>query len=130
MRKHATTTLGETKKSILIVDDNQDITNMLSILLLKLGNPVYCAYDGAQALTMYDTYKPSIVILDIGLPDMSGYDVGRALQERNHGLPLLLIALTGYGQHEDETRSARAGFNYHLTKPVPINVLKRIIELA
>ena len=118
------------KRAVLIVDDNQDAANLLSILILKMGYPVYSAYDGAEAIQVYRTYKPQIVILDIVLPDMTGYDVAAALKKEGADESTMFVALTGYGQREDELRSAKAGFRYHLTKPVSISILEHIIQLS
>ena len=114
-------------RRILIVDDNQDAAESLAMLLELMGHVVRQAHDGMQALAAAHEFIPDLVLLDIGLPGMSGYDVAHALR----GHPLFretrLIALTGYGSDEDRHRSRAAGFHHHLVKPVELAALEPIL---
>jgi two-component system CheB/CheR fusion protein len=103
---------------ILIVDDNVDATDMLAGILRLVGHDVQVAYSGQSALEVAMEFQPTIVLLDIGLPEMNGYEVARRLRQRPQSKDTLLIAMTGYGQDSDLQRSTQAGFDYHLVKPV------------
>ena len=113
-------------KTILIVDDNEPAAKGLATLLSRSGHTALIALTGKEALEKVASLKPDVVILDIGLPDMSGYEVVqkiRALPEH----PRKLIALTGYGQDEDKSKSAEAGFDAHLTKPVSLADVEAVL---
>ena len=114
-------------RRILVVDDNEDAAEMLSIVLRQSGYQTQSAYRGRSAIAAVDEWAPQVVILDIGLPDMNGYEVARQL--RNGGGPegLQLIALTGWGTHEDKRKAMDAGFDVHLTKPVDAVELQRVL---
>jgi CheY-like chemotaxis protein len=103
---------------VLVVDDNVDAAEMLAHLLDADGHEVRVAHDPAGALSMIERFTPQIALLDIGLPAMDGYELGLQLRERINGAGCRLIALTGYGQPSDRSRSARAGFEAHLVKPI------------
>jgi CheY-like chemotaxis protein len=109
---------------VLIVDDNRDAADSLSMLLQFEGRRTLCAYSGEQALQDVAAFDPQIVLLDIGLPGLDGYEVARRLKAIAPGLRL--IALSGYGQLEDRQRSAAAGFDAHLIKPVDLDALKSV----
>jgi PAS domain S-box-containing protein len=115
---------------ILIVDDNHDAATSLGMLLKMLGNEVKTANDGASALQILESYCPTVVLLDLGMPGMSGYEVA----QRAHQLPTcqgtVFIALTGWGQEEDRRRTRAAGFDHHLLKPVNIGALKVLLSEA
>jgi len=113
---------------ILVVDDNQDSADTLGDLLRLWGHEVQLAHDGPQALACAESFRPEIVLLDIGLPGMDGYGVAERLRRESRLPGLLLIALTGFGQHEDRRRSFEAGFDFHLTKPVHPGALRKMIE--
>jgi PAS domain S-box-containing protein len=115
------------KRKILVVDDNKDITVSLKRILTLTGHEVEAAYDGKDALARAVNYNPELVLLDIGLPDMTGYEVAHNLR-KTYGKAVKLVALTGYGQNKDKLLSKEAGFDYHLTKPVSINEINKIIE--
>jgi PAS domain S-box-containing protein len=103
---------------ILIVDDNLDAASSLALLLEITGNETYTAHDGAAALEAVEAHRPEVVLLDIGLPTLNGYEVARRIREQPWGKEMLLVALTGWGQEEDRRRSSEAGFDGHLVKPV------------
>lgn len=114
------------RQRVLVVDDNRDAANSLSKLLLKAGYVVQTQYDGATALETVAQFQPDVVLLDIGLPGMSGYEVARCIRSsRRH---LLLIAITGYGQENDRRSAAAAGFDYHFVKPVDLRQLHEILH--
>jgi CheY-like chemotaxis protein len=116
------------RQRILIVDDNQDAAETLAILLRTLGHEVHLAYEGMAALELAGSLQPDVVLLDIGLPKMDGYEVARRLRQRPGLKQPLLIAVTGYGQEEDRRRSCEAGFDYHLVKPVDPDKLRTLIS--
>jgi two-component system, sensor histidine kinase len=106
------------KKRVLVVDDNDDAADMLSLMLEQAQYTTNKAFDGPSALAVIESWTPDVVILDIGLPGMSGYDVARELCRTGRRSQLELIALTGWGSSEDRQRAFDAGFDVHLTKPV------------
>jgi CheY-like chemotaxis protein len=114
-------------KRVLIVDDNLDAAATLDQLMRSLGHTTMVAHDGTQALRMAAEFKPEVVLLDIGLPGMSGYEVARRL--RAHSAHVMkIIAVTGWGTETDRSRSAEAGFDLHLVKPVDESALQRVME--
>jgi CheY-like chemotaxis protein len=114
-------------RRILLIDDNDDMRAMLRLTLAGAGRDVQEARDGASGLIRAAEAKPDVVLVDLGLPDIDGYEVARRLRARPDGAGLRLIALTGYGQDEDRRRAAEAGFDAHLTKPVTPELLERAI---
>lgn len=111
---------------ILIVDDNKDLATSLARLLGLLGHEVEVVFDGRKAIEAARTYRPRVLLLDIGLPLVDGYQVARTLrQEGFHDI--LIIALSGYGQEEDRRRSREAGMNHHVTKPVDVKTIAELI---
>ena len=113
---------------VLVVDDNQDASTMLSEALDSLGFVVRTAPDGPAALRIVEEFEPDIALLDIGLPVMDGYELAQRLRERQGAGSLRLVAITGYGQTEDQHRSAQAGFDAHLVKPVDLDHLGRVLD--
>jgi CheY-like chemotaxis protein len=116
-----------TAQRILVVDDNVDSAESLTVLLDLTGNETRRAYDGLEALIAAETFRPDVILLDIGLPELNGYDVARRIREQPWGQDMILVALTGWGQEEDRRRSREAGFNHHLTKPVDPIALKQLL---
>ena len=114
------------KRRILIVDDNQDSAKSLAMLFRLMGNDVHTAFDGLEAVAAATTFQPDLMLLDIGLPKLNGYDVARRIREE-HGNRVMLIALTGWGQEDDRRRSREAGFDHHLTKPIEISALQALL---
>jgi CheY-like chemotaxis protein len=117
-------------RRILVVDDNVDATTTLSMLLVAQRHVVKVAHDGPAALTAAQEFRPDVVLLDIGLPRMDGYEVARRLRELPDMQNVLLVALTGYGQEDDRRRSAEAGFDVHLVKPVSLEALQGVLAKA
>ena len=117
---------------ILVVDDNVDAGDSLEMLLSMQGHTVAVARDGASALEKARLFRPDVVLLDIGLPDMTGYDVARALRDEHDAAsgPLVLIAITGWGTAEDRLRSQAAGIDHHLVKPIDPGALLALIGAA
>ena len=112
---------------ILVVDDSRDAAESLAILLRHLGADVQIAGDGQEALAVLETYRPSVVLLDIGMPGMDGFEVARRARQRQSGRDATLIALSGWGQDEDRRRSEEAGIDYHFVKPVDVDALTRLL---
>jgi CheY-like chemotaxis protein len=110
---------------ILVADDNEAAAQAMQKLLKLKGHDSYIAYDGVSAISKVAEISPDVVLLDIGLPDMSGHDVAQTLRKMR--TKATLIALTGYGQEEDKERAKKAGFDYHLTKPVGIVDIERVL---
>ena len=115
------------QRRILVVDDNADAARTLAELARRWNYDVRIARDGAAALELAGEYHPDVVLLDIGLPKMSGYQVATRLRQQPDFQKTLLVAMTGYGQDEDRRRSREAGFNLHLVKPVPPDVLQNLL---
>ena len=111
---------------ILIVDDNRDGADSLSEMLKIIGNDTRKAYDGEQAVNMAGEYRPDVILLDIGLPKLNGYEACRLIRQQPWGKGIVLIALTGWGQAEDRRRSTEAGFDHHMVKPVDPQALMEI----
>jgi signal transduction histidine kinase/CheY-like chemotaxis protein len=118
---------GATAQRVLVVDDNQDAADSLSALLQLMGHEVRTAYDGVEAVAAAASFAPSVVLLDIGLPRMNGYEVARRIREQPRGQDMTLIAVTGWGQDEDKRRSREAGFDLHITKPLDPAILDQLL---
>ncbi len=115
-------------RRVLIVDDNIDAAESLSMLLGTLGHETRLAHDGEQALAAVETFDPEVVLLDIGLPRVNGYEVARRIRRGSSGERPHLIALTGWGQEEDRRLAKEAGFDHHVTKPVELSVLSDLLS--
>jgi signal transduction histidine kinase/DNA-binding response OmpR family regulator len=111
---------------ILVVDDNADAADLLVEMLRQLGHVTAVAYDGPSALEVASQFRPEVALLDIGLPVMDGYEVGRRLRERSSNV--LLVALTGYGQDSDRDRTRSAGFDVHIVKPITFDAVVSVLE--
>jgi signal transduction histidine kinase/DNA-binding response OmpR family regulator len=112
---------------VLVVDDNVDGADSLGHLLRMDGHEVRLAHDGPSALATAAEFRPRAVVLDIGLPDIDGFEVARRLRELPNLQDILLVAVTGYGRQEDRLRSAEAGFDHHMVKPVDVCELRSLI---
>jgi PAS domain S-box-containing protein len=117
-------------RRILVVDDNRDAAESLETLLQLWGHETRSAHDGPQALAVAAEFWPEIVLLDIGLPGMDGYEVARQMRALPGGERALIVAVTGYGRSSDRLKSQEAGFDHHLVKPVQPEVLHELIESA
>ncbi|MBX4200807.1 response regulator [Candidatus Parcubacteria bacterium] len=120
---------GEKTSRILVVDDNADIRNAISNILVHEGYQVKSTHDGSAAIKISKTFKPHTALIDIGLPGISGYKVAKILREQHDSKDrkIKLIAFTGYGQEKDKQRAKEAGFDVHLTKPLNIDHLMRYL---
>jgi signal transduction histidine kinase len=114
-------------RRVLVVDDNQDAASSMAMLLRVLGSEVEIANDGPQALARVESFRPDVVLLDIGMPDMDGFEVARRIRQRSEFDNIVLIALTGWGQAEDRDRTQAAGFDHHLVKPADITALQSLL---
>src|SRR5262249_33686320 len=116
-----------TRRRILVVDDNVDAAEALSRILRLQDQEVSVAHDGEAALEIAGTMQPEVVFLDLEMPRMSGLEVARRLRTRWPTQPLLLVATTACGQAEDRRRTAEAGFDHHLVKPIDPHVLRSLL---
>jgi CheY-like chemotaxis protein len=114
-------------RRVLVVDDNSDAAQSAALLLRLWGHAVQTVHDGPSVLGAMQTFRPDIVLLDIGLPGMDGYDVARQLRGSSEFQDVVLAAMTGYGREQDQTRSREAGFDFHLTKPLNPDTLEAFI---
>lgn len=114
-------------RRILVADDNPDIADTIAELLELDGHEVRVAYDGQQALTLFQSYGPEIVISDIGMPGLTGHQLARAIRATPTGQAVRLIAMTGWGQAQDQAEALAAGFDHHLTKPADMQTLYALV---
>ena len=115
---------------ILVADDNSDAAESLAIMLRIGGNEVRTGRDGVEAVSLAESYRPEVVLLDIGMPRMNGYEAARSIRREPWGKHMMLIALTGWGQDEDKRRALEAGFDHHMTKPVDADALEKLVASA
>jgi PAS domain S-box-containing protein len=118
----------EPSRRVLVVDDNYDSAESLGMLLEMSGNVVEMAHDGLEAVQKSASFRPELILLDLGLPKLNGYDACRAIRKQPWGNDILIAALTGWGQEEDRDRSKQAGFDLHLLKPIAPEALFRLIR--
>ena len=116
------------KGPVLVVDDNKDAADSLASLLAMLGADVRVAHSGAQALDTLQSYRPSVVFLDLGMPEMDGYEVARRIRARGDAGGMRLVALTGWGQERDRKLTKAAGFDEHLIKPADLAALQAVLS--
>ena len=112
---------------ILVVDDNHDTADSLAQLLRLRGHDVRVAFSGIDAVDACRENPPDVVLLDIGLPGLNGYEAARRIRELPGGTDLRLVAITGWGQEEDRQRSRAAGFDHHLVKPVSLTAVEQLL---
>jgi two-component system CheB/CheR fusion protein len=115
-------------RRILIADDNHDAMETLKLLLEMEGHEIQTALDGAAALALADQMVPEVMLLDLGMPGLNGFELAARVRERPWGNNVTLIAITGWGQAEDRRRSLEAGFNHHLTKPIEFEALREFLS--
>ncbi len=113
---------------ILVVDDNRMSADSMAKLLELTGHEAHTAYDGLEAVAAAATFRPDVILLDIGLPKLNGYEAARKIREQPWGKNIVMVALTGWGQDEDRQKSKEAGFNGHLVKPVELTALMKLLE--
>jgi CheY-like chemotaxis protein len=115
---------------VLIVDDNEQLAHLLGQLIESFGHRVRIVNDGIPALATAQEFKPELVLLDIGLPGLDGYEVARRLRASTEIRQPVIAAVTGYGQDEDRQRARRAGFDRHLVKPLTVGALNELFAIA
>src|SRR5690606_3439168 len=101
------------RQRVLVVDDNQAAAHMLSVVVRLLGHEVEMARDGREAIERADAFRPDVILMDLGMPKMNGYDAARHIRQQPWGKGMRLVALTGWGQEEDRRRTKEAGFDFH-----------------
>jgi CheY-like chemotaxis protein/two-component sensor histidine kinase len=114
-------------RRVLVVDDNRDSAESLALLLRLAGHLVETAHDGAEAIDAAERFQPDAILLDIGMPRLSGYEVCERIRARSWGQSILMIAQTGWGQAQDRARTLEAGFDAHLTKPLDPDVVQQML---
>jgi PAS domain S-box-containing protein len=114
-------------RKILVVDDNRDSATSLALMLQLMGNETRTAHDGIEGLETAAAFRPDVVLLDLGMPRLNGYDTAQRMREQPWGRDVILVALTGWGQESDRKRSRDAGFDHHLVKPVEPALLERLL---
>jgi CheY-like chemotaxis protein len=115
-------------RRVLVADDNKDAADALAALLELDNHEVRVAHSGRAALTLAQTFRPDVALLDIGMPELNGYEVAHALRQEPWGANILLIALTGWGQDDDRQRAKNAGFDRHMTKPIDPDELEALLQ--
>jgi CheY-like chemotaxis protein len=115
------------RRRILVVDDNRDGAASLAMLLTVMGNDTRTAHDGMEGVEQAEAFRPDLIVLDIGLPKLNGYDACRRMRQMPWAKDTLIVAATGWGQDEDRRRSKDAGFDHHLVKPVDAAELNRLL---
>lgn len=124
-------TKAATPRRVLVVDDNKDSADSLATFLKMAGHEIHLAYDGIEACEVVEQMRPDVVLLDIGLPKLNGFEVCRRIREQSWGKGVVIIALTGWGQNEDRRKSIDAGFDNHMVKPVdPVALMKMLSSQA
>lgn len=113
-------------RRVLVVDDNTDAADLLARALRMMGHETDTAHDGPTAIARADAFEPDVVLLDIGLPLMDGYQVARRI--RTERPDILLVAITGYGQTSDVERAHEAGFDHHMVKPVELRAVRELLD--
>jgi signal transduction histidine kinase/CheY-like chemotaxis protein len=121
------TDVAEPRCSVLIADDNRDAADSLALLLQMSGYELHVCHGGREAVALARRERPDALVLDIGMPGMTGYEVASHIRKEDWGRDALLIAVTGWGQQEDRERSRAAGFDHHLTKPVDPDLLQELL---
>jgi CheY-like chemotaxis protein len=114
-------------RRILVVDDNVDAAMSLAIMLKLMGNEAKTAHDGLEALDVAGAFRPDLILLDIGMPQLNGHETARRIRQQSWGKGVVLVALTGWGQEEDRRKSDEAGFDSHMVKPVEPAALEKLL---
>jgi CheY-like chemotaxis protein len=116
------------RRRILVVDDNPDVASSMATMLTLLGDEVRTAHDGLEAVEAAEAFQPAVVLMDIGMPRLNGYEATRRIRERPWGKSMTIVAVTGWGQQSDRLRSQAAGCDGHLVKPVNLPDLERLLD--
>ncbi|MFY0535848.1 hybrid sensor histidine kinase/response regulator [Nannocystis pusilla] len=114
-------------RRVLVVDDNEDSALTMAMMLRLLGHKVEVAHDGLAAVAGAESFRPDIILMDMGMPRLNGYDATRQIRQQPWGAAIRIIALTGWGQESDRARSKEAGCDLHMVKPVPLAELKKLL---
>jgi PAS domain S-box-containing protein len=115
------------RRRILVVDDNKDALSMLSMMVELLGNEVCTAQDGLEAIKAAESFRPDAILMDLGMPNLSGYDAARKIRSADWGREVVLVATTGWGHDDDKRRTKDAGFDHHLVKPIGRGTLQELL---
>ncbi|HET9646262.1 MAG TPA: response regulator, partial [Burkholderiaceae bacterium] len=122
------TSTGADPRRVLVADDNDDAVNSLAELLRLRGHHVRTARDGEEAVQLAREFAPDIVILDLGMPKVDGFEAARCIRASEQGRRVTMVALSGWGQEADRVRTQAAGFDHHLTKPAALATLEEILR--
>ena len=115
---------------VLVVDDNRAAAEMMTLVVRMLGNEVRTASDGQEAIELAAEFLPEVILMDLGMPRMNGFEAARTIRKQGWGQTMKLVALTGWGQETDKQRTKEAGFDHHLVKPAEPAELQRILSLS
>jgi len=115
-------------RRVLVADDNKDAAESMAMLLRLMGNDVRAVHDGIAAVEEATAFRPDVILMDIGMPRLNGYDAARLIRQQRWSVDTMLVALTGWGQEEDKRRASDAGFDRHFTKPLDPAELRRLIR--
>jgi CheY-like chemotaxis protein len=115
---------------VLLVDDNRDVATSMCRFVRLLGHDVRVAFDGAEAMQVADEFRPDVVLMDIGMPKLNGYDVAQRLRSEQWGQQMTLVAVSGWGREADRRRSIQSGFDRHMTKPIEPLALEAFLETS
>jgi CheY-like chemotaxis protein len=116
------------KRRILVVDDNRDSANSMAMILQLQGDEVRTAHDGIEAVELAEEFRPQVILMDVGMPRLNGYEATRRIRELPWGQGVAVIALTGWGQEIDRAKSKEAGCDAHLVKPVDLPELEKLLS--
>ena len=115
------------RRRILVVDDNQDVATSLAEILTVKGNDTRTAFDGEQACIVAEAFRPDVVVMDIGMPKVNGYEACRRMRGEPWGQHIVIVAQSGWGQEDDKRKSQEAGFTSHMVKPVDLAALEELL---
>jgi CheY-like chemotaxis protein len=116
------------KRRILVADDNRDVVESFQIMLRILGHEVQTALDGLEAIEKAEQFRPDVIVLDVGMPMLDGYETAIRIRQQPWSRDVVLIAVTGWGNEKDKLKSAAAGFNVHLVKPVDATTILEALD--